>query len=158
MAAQHVWRPAFIEQLGKTGNVTLAAEHVGVSRAGVYKARLKSQTFATDWDEALERATDLLEGEARRRAAVGVERAIYHKGEVVGHERVYSDNLLMFLIKGNRPEKFRDNMRIEHDGKVKHDGEVTLKGKLDLSNLSMEDLANLAQLGEKLKGTDEQTD
>ena len=42
--------------------------------------------------------------------------------------------------------------------KVEHDGEVTLKGELDLSNLSMEELANLARLGEKLKGNDEQTD
>ena len=75
-----------------------------------------SATFRADWDEALEEARELLEAEARRRAAIGVDEPVFYKGKVVGHIRKYSDNLLMFLLKAHWPEKFRDNYAVEHSG------------------------------------------
>ena len=65
------------------------------------------------WEEALEQAVDLLEGEARRRAT-GINRDVWYAGEVVGTERAYSDTLLIFLLKAHRPAKFRDNVKVEH--------------------------------------------
>lgn len=59
-----------------------------------------------------------LEAEARRRAMDGVDEPVYHKGEVVGHVRKYSDTLLIFLLKAHRPHKYRDNYKIEHGGQV----------------------------------------
>ena len=50
----------------------------------------------------------MLEAEAWRRAHDGIEEPILYKGQVVTHVRKYSDLLLMFLLKGLRPEKFRD--------------------------------------------------
>ena len=47
--------------------------------------------------------------ECRRRAFRGVSKAKFHKGKVVGFEKVYSDTLAMFLIKAHRPE-YRDKM------------------------------------------------
>ena len=61
-------------------------------------------------------ATDTLEMEARRRASLGVEEPVYYQGQVVGYVRKYSDVLLMFLLKAQRPEKFRDNHKI--DGRI----------------------------------------
>ena len=58
----------------------------------------------------------MLEAEARRRAAIGVDEPVFYKGKVVGHIRKYSDNLLMFLLKAHWPEKFRDNYGVEHSG------------------------------------------
>ena len=71
---------------------------------------------------------DLLEGEARRRAT-GISRDIYYAGEVVGAERVYSDTLLIFLLKAHRPAKFRDNVKVEHSGgmEVTGDRKVTFE-------------------------------
>ena len=105
------WRPVFLDLLRRMGNVSLAAKTVGHSRNAVYRARAKSETFARQWDDAIEEACDVLEAEARRRAFSGVDEPVFHKGEVVGHVRKYSDTLLIFLLKGYRPERFRDGYR-----------------------------------------------
>ncbi len=115
MTAISAWRGAFIERLRATGNVTLAARGAGVSRQEVYKARNRNKTFRRLWNEALEEAVDLLDGEARRRAT-GIKRDIYYAGKVVGEENVYSDSLLMFLLKAHRPTLYRDNVKMEHSG------------------------------------------
>jgi hypothetical protein len=43
-----------------------------------------------------------------------VKRPIYQGGKLVGHDVVYSDNLLLALLKARRPEKYRDRQLIEH--------------------------------------------
>ena len=115
MTAIAAWQGAFIERLRATGNVTLAARVAGVSRQEVYNARNRNKTFRRLWNEALEEAVDLLDGEARRRAT-GIKRDIYYAGKVVGEENVYSDSLLMFLLKAHRPTLYRDNVKMEHSG------------------------------------------
>ena len=110
------WKPLFLDTLRGTGNVRLAASNADVARQVAYRARDSSATFRADWDEALEEARELLEAEARRRAAIGVDEPVFYKGQVVGHIRKYSDNLLMFLLKAHWPEKFRDNYAVEHSG------------------------------------------
>ena len=106
--------PLFLDTLRGTGNVRLAASNADVARQVAYRARDSSATFRADWDEALEEARELLEAEARRRAAIGVDEPVFYKGKVVGQIRKYSDNLLMFLLKAHWPEKFRENHAIEH--------------------------------------------
>ena len=115
MTRASVWRDAFIERLKATGNVTLAASGAGVTRQNVYGTRSRNKAFRRRWDEALEQAMDLLEGEARRRAT-GIKRDVWYAGEVVGSESVYSDTLLMFLMRAHRPHLYRENMKVEHSG------------------------------------------
>ncbi len=115
MTAIAAWRGAFIERLKATGNVTLAAIGAGVNRQHAYRTRNRNKTFRRRWDDALDQAVDLLDGEARRRAT-GIKRDIYYAGEVVGTENVYSDSLLMFLLKAHRPTLYRDNVKVEHSG------------------------------------------
>ena len=103
----------FLDTLRGTGNVQLSANNAGVARQVAYRARDSSATFRADWDEALEEARELLEAEARRRAAIGVDEPVFYQGQVVGHIRKYSDNLLMFLLKAHWPEKFRENVSID---------------------------------------------
>ena len=104
------WRPLFLDTLRRTGNVRLAANNADVARQVAYRARDRSDKFRADWDEAIEEARELLEAEARRRAAIGVDEPVFYKGQVVGQIRKYSDNLLMFLLKAHWPEKFRDKL------------------------------------------------
>lgn len=99
----------FLEKLKETGNVTLSARLIGLGRSRAYDYRAEDKEFAALWEEAEAEAADLLEEEARRRAVAGVENPVFHKGEIVGHVTSYSDLLLIFLLKGLRPEKFRDN-------------------------------------------------
>ena len=128
MAAVTAWRDAFIERLKATGNVTLAATGAGVTRQNAYQTRNRNKTFRRLWNEALEEAVDRLNGEARRRA-MGIKRDIYYAGKVVGTKNVYSDSLLMFLLKAHRPQLYRDNVKVEHSGvmEVTGDRKVTFE-------------------------------
>ena len=128
MTAVAAWRGVFIERLEATGNVTLAAAGAGVARQHAYRTRNRSKAFRRSWEEALEQAVDLLEGEARRRAT-GVKRDVWYAGEKLGSGSVYSDTLLIFLLKAHRPAKFRDNVKMEHSGgmEVTGDRKVTFE-------------------------------
>jgi len=77
--------------LENTGSVTEAAQAAHMGRSLVYQHRRNDPLFAAAWDEAIEKACDLLEDEARRRAFNG------------------SDVLLMFLLKGRRPQVWRES-------------------------------------------------
>lgn len=108
---------AFFEALRRSGNVTVAADSVAVSRRTVYDHRAADPAFAALWEEAYEEAIDALEAEARRRAVDGV--VVDHldkDGKLLFTDTRYSDVLLIFLLKGARPEKYRDNVRTEHTG------------------------------------------
>ena len=61
---------------------------------------------------AQEEAADRLEDEAFRRAVEGVEKPVgWYKGKPGGVIREYSDVLLIFLLKGARPEKYADRVQ-----------------------------------------------
>lgn len=113
MPPARVWRPIFLELLAQTGNVTMSATEAGVHRRTAYRARASSKKFAADWDEAVEEAIDLLEAEARRRAFSGVDKPIFHAGTKIETVKEYSDTLLIFLLKAHRPDKFRDNLKVD---------------------------------------------
>lgn len=120
---------AFLAAFAKTGNVTLAALAAKVVRRTVYKWR-SEPTFEKAFLEAQEEASDYLEAEARRRAIDGIDEPVIWQGELMGQKihyndtpeknhfipltvKKYSDTLLIFLMKGARPEKYRDNHRHE---------------------------------------------
>ena len=107
------WKGAFLEALANSGNVRLSCRAARIGRQTAYDARYKSKVFAERWDRAIEEATDGLEAEAWRRAAKGTQRPVFYKGEQCGAIQEYSDTLLIFLLKANRPEKYRDNFDYE---------------------------------------------
>lgn len=108
-------RSAFLQALIRTGGkVNEAARMAGYADASNLRIfRRKDTLFAKAWDDALVAAGDLLEDEAIRRAVDGVREAIYYKGDVVDFRLRFSDQLLMFLLKGIRPEKFRESMQVD---------------------------------------------
>ena len=126
MAPNREWTPevkqTFLDLLSASAVVTTAAELAGVSRAHAYRLREADSEFKRLWDEALQAAYDRFEKEAWRRAVKGVEKPVgFYMGEHGGpgegkgtFVQEYSDTLLMFMLKGSRPEKFRDN--IHHSG------------------------------------------
>ena len=102
----------FLDELAETGNVTKASELSGVARRTIYDWRAANEDFRARWETALDLGCDALEDEATRRAHDGVEEPVYYQGEVVGQVQRYSDTLLMFLLKGRRPEKFKDRTEL----------------------------------------------
>lgn len=104
----------FLQHLAKTGKVLESAKAAGyVNTSMLHRLRKEDGEFARRWEEALEAAADALEDEAIRRAVDGVEEPVFYQGEVVGHVTKYSDALLMFYLRGIRPNKFRDNVKVE---------------------------------------------
>lgn len=95
----HKKRDEFLAVLSEGESVQSAANAIAVSRQAVYKLRETDDGFAALWDGAINSGTDILEDEAVRRA------------------KKSSDVLLMFLLKGRRPEKYKDRTDITSGGK-----------------------------------------
>lgn len=85
------WREAFLLALENTGSVTEASKAAGIDRVTAYRCKRTDSVFAKEWEEALERSADTLTDEARKRAFNG------------------SDVLLMFLLKGLQPQRWRES-------------------------------------------------
>src|SRR3954469_19642841 len=88
----------FLNALSETGIVRSACAAAGVSRNKAYRWR-EDPNFRKQWDVNLEEAADILEQEAWNRARNG------------------SDTLLIFLLKGLRPERYNDKIRHDHFNK-----------------------------------------
>lgn len=106
----------FLRALAECGVITDAAKVAGVERKTVYRWREQDPDFAKAWDEAEQEAADKLEREAIRRAVEGVEEPVFHQGKIVGYVRKYSDTLLIFLLKGYKPERYKERQAHELSG------------------------------------------
>ncbi len=99
----------FIEALADTGQVSLAAKAVGMSREAAYALRRAphAAAFARAWDAARGQAGAFIEDVAFERALEGVEHNVYDEnGEVVATRRAFNDRLLMFLLRSLKPERY----------------------------------------------------
>lgn len=142
------WKPDWLQAFAETGMVSAACQRAGVGRTTAYDARAVDEAFATAWDELVDETTDRMEREAQRRAVEGIDHGVWYQGDLVGHERLYSDTLLIFLMKARRPETYRENVRHEHTGPT--GGPVQVEG-VDLSGLSVEKLRALRALLEEAR-------
>lgn len=129
----------FITAFRETGNVSASCRAADIARTTAYEWREQYPDFVKRWEDAKEDALDKLEEEAFRRAHDGVtsERPIFYKGVEVGTQTIteYSDTLMIFLLKGGRPEKYRENIKQEVTGAG--GGDVAIKV---LRVVSMDDL------------------
>jgi len=123
----HEKKRAYLVAVIATGSRTEAAEVAGISRGTPYGPVWRNDAvLQAALRQAEEASADLLEAEARRRAVQGVEEPVgWYKGKPGGYVRKYSDVLLIFLLKGLRPDKYKD--RMEFKG--------TWKGKIDVQQL-----------------------
>jgi hypothetical protein len=107
---------AFLEALAETGNVTEACRVAGIARRTVYGWRNFWPDFRELWDEAAALGVEALEDEARRRAN-GYDEPLVDKGRLTGDKiKKYSDTLTIFLLKGAKPEKYKDRIASEVSG------------------------------------------
>lgn len=107
---------AFLAALAATCSVTRACEAAGLGRRTVYEWREADPDFAIRWEKAKQLGAEVLEDEGVRRASEGVDEPVFYQGGECGTIRKYSDTLLIFLLKGAMPEKYRDNARMELTG------------------------------------------
>lgn len=110
-------KKAFLAAFAECGNITRAAEIVDMDRRLHYGWLESDPAYPAAFAGAAEHAADRLEQEARRRAVEGTEKPVFYKGEMCGLIQEYSDTLLIFLLKGARPEKYKERISAEHTGK-----------------------------------------
>ncbi|TRW17615.1 hypothetical protein [Glacieibacterium frigidum] len=105
------WTPikvaAFIEALAETSSVTAAAKYVDMSTASAYHLRSHPDAhgFREAWDRALSARFEELTDIAMERVRHGTEKVRWWKDEVVGTERVFSDRLLIHMLRRADPDR-----------------------------------------------------
>jgi hypothetical protein len=109
----HPKKRGFLAAYAQTGNVKLACEAARVGRSSHYRWLEHDPDYVEEFEQAKKDAVDVLEAEARRRAVEGWEEPVgWYKGEAGGKVRRYSDTLLIFLLKGAAPHKYRERMEV----------------------------------------------
>lgn len=122
-----LWTPKkeleFLESLEDSCNVREACKVAQLSRSTAYERRGENAEFAQQWDKAIQIGAESLEDEAVRRARDGVDEPVFYQGVQCGTVRKYSDTLLIFLLKGAKPEKYRERtdskMELTADPEIK---------------------------------------
>jgi hypothetical protein len=99
METENTLQAAFLAAYRMLGNVSRAADAAECDRSSHYRW-MKDPEYAAQFETAREEAIDRLEGEAINRAMHG------------------SDRLMEFLLKGAKPEKYRENHKVEITGEV----------------------------------------
>lgn len=102
----------FLVAYAALGRVDLAAEAAKIERASHYRWLREHADYRAAFEQSREQVAQRLEDEAFRRAHDGVERPVTVAGE---REliREYSDTLLIFLLKGAKPERYRERFSAE---------------------------------------------
>jgi hypothetical protein len=126
---QAAFLTALIAHAGQLGR---AATATGIHRTTVYTWLKGDEHYRALHAEAMAQVTQVLEDEAIRRAVEGVSKGVYHQGEQCGEERVYSDGLLMFLLRGAAPEKYRERSEVSAKVDVGHKFAGTMEELLRL--------------------------
>lgn len=95
------------------GQVVSAARAAKIARCTHYDW-LASEKYAEAFKRARDQAGDVLESEAIRRAHEGTDEPVYFRGTKCGEVRRYPDGLMQFLLRGVKPDKYRE--KVEHSG------------------------------------------
>lgn len=100
------WTPAkqkaFLEALGESCNVKLAARKAGVSTSRAYVRRAKDASFRAGWDQALATGYAQLEMMMLERALHGVEKTVIGRDGTQTVMREYSDRVGLALLRMHR--------------------------------------------------------
>lgn len=140
----------------------MAAKAAGVAH-GIHYEWMKDPAYAAAFAEAEKDAINALEAELFQRVHEGTEEPVVYQGELCYQKdakgkltnkpltiRRKSDTLLIFALKGKKPEVYRDNFK----GEIVHTGVMAVSKGPDLSKLSDEQWSTVKSiLGTTLDGT-----
>ena len=124
MVEKHLpWTPkipaALLTALAETANVQYAAQQMPRSPTTCYAWRTRDPTCAEAWDATMEPAVEsVFEAEAMCCGLEGVDRDVFFQGKKVGSTREYADTLLMFLLKGWKPARYKARSEVVHAGAI----------------------------------------
>lgn len=126
----------FLTVYSQCGNMAQAARDCKMSIESHYRWMAderypeEAEAYCEAFKEAHSMAIASLELEARRRAVDGVEEDVRFQGRVVGKVKKYSDILLIFLLKGAMPDKYKDRVEQSQGGNKEQLSEEQLDAKI----------------------------
>jgi len=131
MARGKLRQRAFLAAFRETGSVTVAARAARVSKNAHVKW-MKDPEYAAEFEKARAEAAQSLEDEAVRRAREGWKEPVFYRGKICGYTHRYSDPLLMFLLRGWQPARYRDRTEISgpEGGPIRIDQKVVALAKV----------------------------
>jgi len=94
-----------LDALTKSGNNTIAAQRAGIDTRTILRERKRDKKFNADYLAARDSYADVLEAIADRRIRDDNDKA--------------SAILLIFRLKALRPDIYRDNQTVKHEGNIK---------------------------------------
>ncbi len=94
-----------IDALRRSGNNTIAAAHASISTKTILRERKRDKKFDAECQAARDDYADVLESIADKRIRDDTDKA--------------SAILLMFRLKALRPDMYRDNQTVHHEGDIK---------------------------------------
>lgn len=98
----------FLESLAATGQVTAAAKAAGVDSSLPYKWRKQDDAFREAWDALADQVGTVIESALVERVLNGVEKPLTYQGEIFGYTREYPDHVGVALLRGMKPDKYRE--------------------------------------------------
>ncbi len=133
---------AFLQAYAICGCISTAARAAKIDRRRHYEW-MGDWEYAEAFEQAHLEACEALEAEARRRAVEGWQEPVVHQGQFTYEPKInrdgtvrmnrrgetvcsdtpltvrkFSDTLLIFLMKGAMPDKYRDQVKVEHSGQL----------------------------------------
>lgn len=147
----------FLAEFKSTKDVIKAYNIDGLSRARAMEWKSRHRFFSDLWDQINEERFDAAERALFERSVNGVEEPIFANGQVVGAKTKYSDDLLKFLLAGNRATIYR---KAEEKVRQQIDVEMKVKGGLGVEGLNLKKLsdAELTQLQDLLDKAQEKAE
>lgn len=120
----HPKKVAFLAAFARCGIVSQACRLAEVGRSAHYQWLHDDPEYVKAFEDSKQDAIESLEKEAIRRARKGWLEPIFHEGAVCGHKRKYSDTLLIFILKGAAPDKYRERLDATVKGSMDHSGAI----------------------------------
>jgi hypothetical protein len=107
---------AFLAAYRRTCNITSSAKAAGINPRQHYRWLEKYPKYAAAFESAQRVAADYLESVAIKRATTGWEEPVFYQGEECGRVRRFDGGLMQFLLRGAKPEKYRQSAEVTGPG------------------------------------------
>jgi hypothetical protein len=146
----------FLAAFAECGSILRASRWAQIDRTTHYVWMREDASYAARFEEARLQAGSRLEDEAVRRACEGVKKPLFYKGDPIRihgeivYETEFSDQLLIFLLKANNPDRFADRQRITLDLKD-WDGDITKLSPAQVDALLAKALEKVGMTEESLQ-------
>jgi hypothetical protein len=114
----------FLESLKQDPNVSLACDQANIARKTAYQWRELDETFADNWESAIERTKDVARSSIYQRGVLGWDEPVVAQGRVAMDEHdnrllihKWSDSLAALYAKANLPE-YKEKQTIDLNAQI----------------------------------------